>query len=48
MKKSIDIKITNIKLYIDITKQKKHENHSNTQGKEKNIEKNGIENTQSN
>ena len=48
MKKSIEIKITNKSQRIDITKLKKQEKHSNTQGNEKNSEKNGIENTQSN
>ena len=48
MNKSIEIKITNKSQRIDITKQKKQEKHSNTQGNDKNIEKNGTENTQSN
>ena len=48
MKKSIEIKITNKSQRIDITKQKKQEKYINTQGNDKNIEKNGIENTQSN
>ena len=48
MKKSIEIKITNKNQDIDIIKLKKQEKHSNTQGNEEIIKKNGIENTQSN